>query len=168
MLQRVEKTIIWLEHNICLLCLVIMVFSVGMQVLSRYLFKTPVSWADETARSSLTWLTFIGGSMAVRLKSHFVIELLVHSLPKATQNFFEIVLLLVTAILLAVMFYTGIIMLPLVHSQTSSAMGFPMSIVYTSIPLGSFFMFFHVCKFIYQRMTKQYIDTDPILDAEEN
>mgnify|MGYP000876396956 CR=1 FL=1 len=167
-MQKVEKTVIWLEHNICLLCLIVMVAAVGMQVLSRYMLKTPVSWADEVARSSLTWLTFIGGSMAMRLKSHFVIELLVHALPKGVQNAFGILLLLVTATLLSVMFYTGIIMLPVVHAQSSSAIGFPMSLVYVSIPVGSIFMLFHVCRFIYQRMTNQYSEPEPIAGAEEN
>ena len=156
MLAKLEDAIIKTERGLCLLSLAIMVGAVAIQVLSRYLFKAPVSWAEELSRACLTWLTFVGGSMALRLKGHFVIELLVNLLPKTMHNAFETLLLVVTAILVTVMLYTGIIMLPVVHDQTSSAMGFPMSFVYLSIPIGSVFMLFHICKFIYQRLTGQY------------
>jgi TRAP-type transport system small permease protein len=166
MLQKIEGAIIRTEHGLCLTSLGIMVGAVALQVLSRYLFKAPVSWAEELSRACLTWLTFVGGSMALRLKAHFVIELLVGKLPKTMHNAFELFLLIVVAALVAVMLYTGLIMLPVVHDQTSSAMGYPMSLVYLSIPVGSAFMLFHLCKFIYQRATGQYEESQSVPDAE--
>jgi TRAP-type transport system small permease protein len=166
MLPKVESAIIRAERSLCLVSLAIMVGAVALQVLSRYMFKAPVSWAEELSRACLTWLTFVGGSMALRLKGHFVIELLVTKLPDTMHNAFEILLLAVTAVLVAVMFYTGLVMLPVVHDQTSSAMGYPMSFVYLSIPVGSAFMLFHVCNFIHQRATGRYVDDKSAPDVE--
>jgi TRAP-type transport system small permease protein len=165
MFSKVEGAVIKTECGLCLLGLAIMVGAVAIQVLSRYMFKAPVSWAEELARACLTWLTFVGGSMALRLKAHFVIELLVNQLPKTMHNAFEMLLLVVTTALVAVMFYTGLIMLPIVHDQTSSAMGYPMSFVYLSIPVGSAFMLFHLCRFIYLRATGQYEESHSETDA---
>lgn len=168
MLHKVENVIISLENSICLLSLIIMVGAVALQVSSRYVFKSPISWAEELSRMCLTWLTFVGASMAVRLKAHFAIELLINKFPKHMHNVFEIILLLITAALLTVMFFSGLILLPVVNEQASSTLGLPMSYVYLSIPVGSIFMLFHTCKLIYERITGQYIAVDPLVGAEEN
>ena len=158
MFLKLENAIIKTERGLCLVSLAIMVGAVAIQVLSRYVFKSPVSWAEELSRACLTWLTFVGASMALRLKAHFAIELLIGKLPKVLHNSFEVVLLSIVAVILAVMLYTGLILLPVVHDQTSSAMGIPMSFIYLSIPVGSAFMLFHVCKFIFLRVTGQYVE----------
>jgi TRAP-type C4-dicarboxylate transport system permease small subunit len=55
--------------------------SVTVQVVSRIVGIAFFVWLDEVIRISVLWLTFLGSAVAVRRKSHFVIDLLVEMLP---------------------------------------------------------------------------------------
>ncbi|MFI5340329.1 MAG: TRAP transporter small permease [Candidatus Methylomirabilales bacterium] len=55
--------------------------SVTVQVVSRIVGIALFVWLDEVIRVSVLWLTFLGSAVAIRRKSHFVIDLLVEMLP---------------------------------------------------------------------------------------
>ena len=55
--------------------------SVTVQVISRVIGIALFVWLDEVIRISVLWLTFLGSAVAIRRKSHFVIDLLVEMVP---------------------------------------------------------------------------------------
>ncbi len=55
--------------------------SVTGQVVSRIIGVAFLLWLDEVIRISVLWVTFLGSAVAIRRKSHFVIDLLVELLP---------------------------------------------------------------------------------------
>jgi len=60
--------------------------SVTVQVVSRLIGVALFVWLDEVIRISVLWLTFLGSAVAIRRKSHFVIDLLVEMLPSAPRR----------------------------------------------------------------------------------
>lgn len=60
--------------------------SVTVQVASRIVGIALFVWLDEVIRISVLWLTFLGSAIAIRRKSHFVIDLLVEMLPASIQR----------------------------------------------------------------------------------
>jgi TRAP-type C4-dicarboxylate transport system permease small subunit len=45
----------------------------------------PFTWVEEVGELSLAWLTLIGAAIGIRSRSHFVLSVFVHHLPKTAQ-----------------------------------------------------------------------------------
>jgi TRAP-type C4-dicarboxylate transport system permease small subunit len=120
---------------VCVIC-----FAVFAQVLSRFVFKVPLSWTEELSRFALIWLTFVAASVALREGRHFVVDIFSHGLPPKWKNYYGKFVLLVNLVLLAVLFYTGLGIVPVAHMQESAALNIHMSYVYLSIPCGAALM----------------------------
>lgn len=48
-----------------------------LQVTTRYVFGTPLSWTEESARFLLVWLTFLGAGYLMARRLHISVDLLV-------------------------------------------------------------------------------------------
>jgi TRAP-type C4-dicarboxylate transport system permease small subunit len=154
MLAKMERMVILLENGIVLFLILGIVLVVFLQVLSRYALHTPLSWTEELSRALLIWLTFVGGSLALRNKAHFSVEWVVAKLPDRVRSAFEGTLYVLMAVVLGVLLWKGLAMLPVVHLQTSPSLRVPMSYIYLSIPLGAALMLFHVSVIIVRKCFK--------------
>lgn len=56
------------------LSLLIIVAAVGLQVVSRFVFNSPMTWTQEAALFALVWLTFIGIVALAREKAHIGLQ----------------------------------------------------------------------------------------------
>ena len=70
--DRLERVQLFL----CWILLVIMVIVVFSQVLGRYVFHFDLLWGPEVAVFCLCWSTFLGASVAVRRRAHYVFDIL--------------------------------------------------------------------------------------------
>ena len=77
-MKSIEKVVTVIENTMGMVILTVMVVIVALQVASRYLFPSPISWTEEASRYCLIWLTFLGASMVIRTKGHFAVEYLLH------------------------------------------------------------------------------------------
>ena len=50
------------------------------QVVSRYIFNSPISWTEEMARILFVWICFMGTFLALKTKGHIAIETLLNTL----------------------------------------------------------------------------------------
>ncbi|MDR1934257.1 MAG: TRAP transporter small permease [Candidatus Accumulibacter sp.] len=128
------------ENALSVLIVCVICFAVFAQVLSRFIFKVPLSWTEELSRFALIWLTFIAASVALREGGHFVVDVVSHGLPPKTRNYYGKLILLVELVFLAVLFYAGLGLVPVAHMQESAALNLHMSYVYLSIPCGAALM----------------------------
>jgi len=152
MIERVESIVNHVEDGLALGLVSVIVLSVFLQVFCRYILQAPLSWTEELARSCLIYLTFVGSSLAIRLKGHFVLEILVMRLPCKLHLVWELILLGIILFFLGVLLVYGTLMLPMLSLQMSASLQIPMSYIYLAIPIGSSLMFFHVFLMIWRRM----------------
>lgn len=82
----VKKVLLWLDRNLeeVLLALLLagIAFVVLLQVISRYVFNSPLGWSDELARYFLIWSTFLSASYCVRHRISIKIDQFQNSLPE--------------------------------------------------------------------------------------
>jgi TRAP-type transport system small permease protein len=69
------------EELIVSFFLLIMFFSLFLQLLFRYVLKNPLGFTEEVARYSYIWLTFIGVSLMIKKRGHIRIDYFVEKLP---------------------------------------------------------------------------------------
>jgi TRAP-type C4-dicarboxylate transport system permease small subunit len=143
-LKKIEELIARIEKVLAVFFLSVIILSVALQVLARYILPVPVPWTEELSRYSLIWLTFVGAAMAIHSKGHFVLEVVLNRFSPRIKYGIELCLLLLIAVFLVINTYSSVLVLDVLQYQTSAALQMPMSYVYLSIPTGSVLMLIHV------------------------
>lgn len=141
----VSELIYKIERIIVGIMLTIILFSLTLGVLFRYIFKNPLSWSDEISMFSFVWLTFVGGSMTIKKKLAPTINFFIDEL-KGNLRIFVISLSNILILLfVSFVFYISIIWItsPNIYVQHSGSIGLPMIYSYASIPISFLFLFIH-------------------------
>jgi len=113
-------------------------------VVCRYLLGASLTWSEEFARYSLVWLTFLGGSIALKKKAHMGLQALLDALSSKARSLVETLTLITVLGFLSVVTLKGFQLALFNMAQHSPAMGMPMGIVYFAVPIGSALMLLHV------------------------
>ncbi|MEP3275786.1 MAG: TRAP transporter small permease subunit [Stappiaceae bacterium] len=82
MLSKLDQ---YFEEVLCTLFLSVVVGSVLMQVVMRFIFHSAAAWAEETAVYGMIFAVYLGATMAVRDRAHIRITLLLSRLPRRLQ-----------------------------------------------------------------------------------
>ena len=130
-LEQIAK---WLAIASTAVMWLVMCYAVFM----RYLFHNPPVWGDELCRYCLVWLTFYGGAVALRRRQLANMNLLVNLFPPKIRKWVNVVVSILGLALLAAFTVWSIqlVMSRSVQIQKSPAMGLPLPIVYSCLPIG--------------------------------
>ncbi len=110
---------------------------VTYQVFSRYVDFVPrLFWTEEISRFSFIWMLFLGAAVAVRRKSHFLIDILPLSIHERFGRNLEIVVLLVVLMVAATMVIGGVHFVEIGTKRISTAAGLPLAWIYLAIPVA--------------------------------
>lgn len=116
--------------------LVVMVVTVTLQIITRYVFFYSLSWSEELSRYMFVWLIFLGAVLGIKDNMQIKIDI-VHTLVKgALEKPYRFFQHLLSMGIVTVLAFGSIKMIELGTRQKSPAMHIPMSIVYFCIPLG--------------------------------
>lgn len=113
---------------------------IAANVFARYLFDAPAHWAEEVTRFSFAWMTFLGAACAYKRRQLVAMSIVARRLPAAMKWGVSLAVELVMAAFLIVGLVWGTILLKAANSQTSAALGVPMTYVYVCLPLSCLFM----------------------------
>lgn len=121
-------------------------------VVLRYAFLAPISWAEEVSIYLVIWIVFIGASTIVRQRGHLAIDLLPRSLRPAQRRMLMIVVILFNLIFFAVfLYYSGLHTLRVYTSgQVTPNLQAPMWLTYLAMPVGSALMFLRSAQMLWQ------------------
>lgn len=107
-------------------------------VIMRYVFRDAPVWGDELCRFSLVWLTFYGGSVALRKRALANMTLLVNVFPPRIRKWINVAVGICCVVLLV--FFTKwslqLVLSKSIMIQKSPAMGAPLAAIYSCMPIG--------------------------------
>jgi TRAP-type C4-dicarboxylate transport system permease small subunit len=112
-----------------------------VQVILRYVFHSPFSWAEELARYLLIWITCLGSAYAIRDGMHISISYLQSKLKGSAETGVRMVIYVVTLGFFIYCIKEGLLFSFAQWTQRSTAMQIPMTFPYIAIPLGFAIMF---------------------------
>jgi TRAP-type C4-dicarboxylate transport system permease small subunit len=116
-------------------------FIVFLQFFTRYVLNDSLAWTEEIARYGLMWVTFIGGAVVTRRKSHIAVELLSNVMAPGPMRAALLALVdIVTLGFLAILSYFSVLILERMHYQRMTVFDLPMSVVYGGVAFGCFLM----------------------------
>lgn len=130
-----------------------MLFSLSVQVISRYVFNTGFSWTEESARYMMVWLVFSGAALCTRRDIHVAVDAMEEMAPKI-----RIALKLIQRIILivycAMVFKFGLSSLANAAKQTSPNMQVPMNIIYGIFPVAMTFILLYAVRNLAETVLK--------------
>lgn len=126
-------------------------------VISRRLGAAP-QWGEEATRYLMIWITFIGSALCFRREAHFGIDV-IKRIPN--KNFQRIVTIFVWISCLA---FAGMLFVfgyqytkfTFISQQKTAALGWPIWLVYLSVPVGSGLSIIHLVEVFWSRILGHY------------
>lgn len=135
-LKKFDPIFKWL----CVIILGGMTLCIFLQVIFRFILKSPLTWSEEVARYLFIWMTFIGSYVGARKGQHIGVEALQKALPGVFGRALASLAHLITAAFFFIVAYFVISFWPKLSMQTSPALEIPITCVYLSMIIGSAFM----------------------------
>lgn len=147
-LAQADRALSWAEKAFVGGALAFASLLLFVNVPLRYLFLSPISWAEELSLYLMAWIVFIGSSAVIRARGHIAIDLLPLALPPAGRRLLAIAVSLVMLFFLAVFFYYSGHHTLRIRSiaQVTPVMQAPMWLAYLAMPVGSALMFLRTCQ----------------------
>ncbi len=115
-----------------------------VSVFSRYIFNFSLTWAEELTRYMFVWLVYLGAALCVRRRKHIVMDIVITELKGMPKKILSILNNLIMLAFVCVLAVQGFRMMPILSTQTSTALQLPMSFIYAAIPVGSVLMAFYL------------------------
>ena len=143
-MERLDKFIVKGLFYACSLLMFSMLAIITAQVLSRYIFSSPLTWSEELGRYIFVWMSFLGMAVAIRQGSHVALDILVKKLTGVNQ---KILMLINNGLILffgACLSISGFKFVELGMKQTSPTLQIPMQYVYAVIPISGVLLLYFV------------------------
>lgn len=124
---------------------------VAANVFCRFLLNFSLYWADETAQILLVWLTFLGAALAVREKSHYVLNFLLEKLSGKTRRIFTMLQQVLSITTIVILLYYSAIVTWQIRDWVMPATEISRALVYVACPIGCMLMLYYSIKIVYTK-----------------
>lgn len=117
----------------------IAVLNVWWQVITRWILQNPSAYTEELARYLLIWVGTLGAAYGVGKKLHLAIDLLPAAMEGRRKHLLEIVVQVVIVVFAASVMVIGggrLVALTFQFQQSSAALGLPLGVVYSIVPIS--------------------------------
>jgi TRAP-type C4-dicarboxylate transport system permease small subunit len=132
----------YFEEIVAGVFMVLMSLSTFANVVARYVFNSPIQWAEEFSRYAFIWVVFMGAAVCTKRNRHIAIDSLLQILPAPMQRVFRLLVDVCILGLMAVIVYYGGI-LTAAATQTTATLKVPQSVVYLVVPASAALIFLY-------------------------
>ncbi len=136
-MQLGGKRFITLLEQVSAAMFAIVIVTTFAQVVLRYVFKSPMFWAEELARYLFIWMSLTGATVAVALQAHTRIGFFVGLLPEPLQRAVSVLVYLLCCLFLGVVGTKGLGIVTVAMTNRSPALGVPLGLVYLALPVNA-------------------------------
>jgi TRAP-type transport system small permease protein len=127
--------------------MLIMLFVIFGQVVTRYLFNFTPDWSEELSRYLFVWVVFLGSALIMGESGHLAVEFLPLKFKgRPFGAFLDIVINISSYIFIGILFWQGLRMTRVMTFQMSPGMDIPMSYIYVVIPISCVLMLLFVLR----------------------
>jgi len=139
-----------LEVHLAVFIFLILIFSVVIQVFSRYVLNQPLPGLFELSIYSFVWAIYLGAPLAKRYREHIRFDILCQKFSRKLQLIIEIGFDVLTNIVLLILFVPTIEYTTWSYKIKSSALRIPWTYLLVCFPIFIGLIFIHNCIWIYR------------------
>ena len=128
LLMRIGAQVAWV-------CVALMVITILMQVVLRYVFNNALPWPEEVARALMIWMMALVASQAYRNQAFVAINMLPDALPAALSRWLQLMLLLIAGVVLYKLFFLGLEFFDRGFRTRAASFKLPRAWIYLAMPV---------------------------------
>ena len=114
----------------------VMTLATVMNVGARYLFNSPIQWAEELSRYSFIWLVFLGAAICTKRKRHIAIDSLHLILPRRVRLLLlTLIDVAIIGLMVVIIYYSWVLIGSATHP--TAELKVPQYMVYLVVPLSA-------------------------------
>ncbi len=139
--------------TITTIAMIFLTVLITVNVISRYIFNSPIAWQYEITLVCLSWVVFIGMSITFKLDEHMRLTFVCNALPEKFQNIwlaimdFFVLLFIVAGGFISISVVQNA--MPTMYQTIPVSRGF----FYLPFPIGCFMSACHIINVNYKRLT---------------
>ncbi|MDD3252635.1 MAG: TRAP transporter small permease [Lachnospiraceae bacterium] len=145
-MRKISKYMGICIEKILFVLMIVLVAITFLQVLSRFVFKIPVSWSQEVVKLCFVWIIFLGSAIAVKEETHLTLDMLTALLPEKLQKIVRIIILLLMLLCAGILLYGGSKYCANCIGKTMITLPFPANIQYVSMPVSAVMMIWYLAE----------------------
>lgn len=146
-MKKIEDVLLKVTGWLMAALIFVMMCDIFVAVMSRYLFKSSIPFAEELGRYLFVWITFTGMARCVATDKHVALDLLSHMLHDKAKKTWQLIIYVITMIFFGFITWSGVMLCTVGAKQKSPTMRIPMQYMYVIIPIcGILSLFFLVMK----------------------
>jgi TRAP-type transport system small permease protein len=165
-LKRLEWGVVWFNAALVLLITALMVVLVVGNVFCRYVLNASLIWAEELAQYLMVWMVFLGAGLGFRQGRHVAVEMLQDALPGRMGWILRWLVLVISALFLAILVVLGIRYAAFAAGQETPALQISAAIPYSAVPVGAALFLFHLL-FTARAFTEKRFEDMGSLETDE-
>lgn len=138
------KILKWLDDNLeeffMIIFLILLTCIMMIQVILRYCFKSPLSWAEEACRYCFVYSVMLATAYCIRKGRMLRVDVVINLFPPVVAKLLDLLAQLMAIIFCVIMLRPAwnVMASARMIGNVSSGLELPMWILYTSAPLGFF------------------------------
>ena len=141
--ERLTRCLVFVEKVIAALLLFVILATMATQVFARYIFGTPISFAEELCRLMLIWMTFISAAYVMGEGKHIAVDAIASRLGKAGNLFIECFTYVVVAVSCLLLLIGGSNFMWYMRKVGSPSLEVPKIFWYGAVGVGLILMTIH-------------------------
>lgn len=137
LLLRINSVLMLICKYLIILIMAAIAAILIASVVFRYGLNNALSWAEESSKYLMVWLTFLGAPIALRHFGHINIDFLINLLPARLEQMMYMIVSLVIAFTMGIVFWKGLGFAELGARQVASSFNLSMFYLYVAVPIGA-------------------------------
>ncbi len=121
----------------------VMIVSLVLQIIFRYLVGSSLVWSEELALFMFTWIILLTGSLGVREGFHVRLVLITNILPPVAKKAVEVITHLIAGSFGALVLFSGYRYLDSTLGQVSAAVRYPIEALHAAAPVCGALIILH-------------------------
>lgn len=121
----------------------ILIIACVLQVFTRFVLNSSLSWTEELARYAFIWANLLGAAICTKKGTHATVTAITESLPEKPRLILKIAVHIVVMAVAYVLIRYGIKVVASTRMQLSPALRISMSFVYASAPVCGLLVMFY-------------------------
>jgi TRAP-type C4-dicarboxylate transport system permease small subunit len=134
----------WAAERVCALLMAVLVLTIWLGVLDRYLYTLGTTWTEEFARYTMIWCALLAVPVAAYRREHIGLEFVLNFLSRPSRRVLQLALDLIGIAFFLFLTYYSIGMTIEGKSQHANIFGMTMFIPFASVPITSALTVFQI------------------------
>ena len=143
-MNRITKAIETVTNSFLVVFVVVLVASTTLQVVSRFILKSPIIWTEEITRFCFIWMALLGATLATRYKEHLGLDFTSSGENNKLKASLKVLVHFAMTASVVVFTAAGWFFVERNFGRTSVTTGMPMVYLYISAPVSGVIMLYYL------------------------